>query len=70
MSSNRPFVCYEKGPPIENDVFGCAVSDWKHLLLSVSQFAPEGCFLVALQRMLSPSIFYNSKTSYSIIPSL
>jgi hypothetical protein len=30
------FVCYEKGPPIENDVFGCTLSDWNHLLLSAS----------------------------------
>jgi hypothetical protein len=22
MSSTRPFMCYEKGPPIENEVFG------------------------------------------------
>jgi hypothetical protein len=30
------FVCYEKGPPIENEVFGCRLADWNHPLLSRS----------------------------------
>ena len=30
------FVCYEKGPPIENEVFGCKLSDWNHPWLSHS----------------------------------
>jgi len=30
------FVCYEKGPPTENEVFGCKLSDWNHPLLSNS----------------------------------
>jgi len=30
------FVCYEKGPPIENEVFGCKLSDWNHPCLSHS----------------------------------
>jgi len=30
------FVCYEKGPPIENEVFGCILSDWNHPMLSHS----------------------------------
>ena len=24
------FVCYEKGPPIEDHVFGCKLADWNH----------------------------------------
>jgi len=30
------FVCYEKGPPSENEVFGCRLADWNHPLLSRS----------------------------------
>ena len=30
------FVCYEKCPPIENEVFGCKLSDWNHPMLSHS----------------------------------
>nr|CBH36599.1 hypothetical protein BSM_00760 [uncultured archaeon] len=30
------FVCYEKGPPIENEVFGCKLADWNHPMLSPS----------------------------------
>jgi alpha-D-ribose 1-methylphosphonate 5-phosphate C-P lyase len=30
------FVCYEKRPPIENEVFGCRLADWNHSLLSCS----------------------------------
>jgi hypothetical protein len=30
------FVCYEKGPPTENEVFGCKLSDWNHPMLSLS----------------------------------
>ena len=30
------FVCYEKGPPIENEVFGCKLADWNHPWLSHS----------------------------------
>jgi hypothetical protein len=30
------FVCYEKGPPIENEVFGSKLSDWNHPCLSHS----------------------------------
>ncbi len=30
------FVCYEKGPPIENGVFGSKLSDWNHPWLSHS----------------------------------
>jgi len=30
------FVCYEKGPPMENEVFGCRLADWNHPLLSRS----------------------------------
>jgi hypothetical protein len=29
-------VCYEKGPPIENEVFGCKLADWNHPMLSPS----------------------------------
>jgi hypothetical protein len=29
-------VCYEKGPLIENKVFGCKLSDWNHPWLSHS----------------------------------
>jgi hypothetical protein len=29
-------VCYEKGPPTENEVFGCKLADWNHPLLSLS----------------------------------
>jgi len=30
------FVCYEfsKGPPTENEVFGCKFADWNHPMLS------------------------------------
>jgi hypothetical protein len=27
---------YEKGPPIENEVFGCKLADWNHPMLSLS----------------------------------
>ena len=30
------FLCYEKGPPSENGVFGCKLSDWNHPCLSHS----------------------------------
>ncbi len=30
------FMYYEKGPPKENEVFGCKLSDWNHPLLSPS----------------------------------
>ena len=30
------FTCYEKGPPVENEVFGCKLADWNHLMLSPS----------------------------------
>ena len=30
------FLWYEKGPPIENEVFGCKLSDWNHPWLSHS----------------------------------
>ncbi len=33
---NMTLVCYEKGPPIENEVFGCKLSDWNHPMLSLS----------------------------------
>ena len=29
-------VLYEKGPPTENEVFGCKLSDWNHPMLSHS----------------------------------
>jgi hypothetical protein len=29
-------VWYEKGPPVENEVFGCKISDWNHPMLSHS----------------------------------
>ena len=28
------FMCYEKGPPIENKVFCCKLADWNHPMLS------------------------------------
>jgi len=30
------FVYYEKGPPKENEVFGCKLPDWNHPMLSPS----------------------------------
>ena len=30
------FVYYEKGPPKENEVFGCKLADWSHPMLSSS----------------------------------
>ena len=27
---------YEKGPPTENEVFGCKLADWNHPMLSLS----------------------------------
>jgi len=29
-------ILYEKGPPIENEVFGCKLADWNHPMLSLS----------------------------------
>ena len=29
-------VWYEKGPPTENEVFGCKLADWNHPMLSLS----------------------------------
>jgi hypothetical protein len=29
-------ISYEKGPPTENEVFGCKLSDWNHPMLSHS----------------------------------
>jgi hypothetical protein len=30
------FMYYEKGPPKENEVFGCKLPDWNHPMLSPS----------------------------------
>jgi hypothetical protein len=29
-------IVEEKGPPTENEVFGCKLSDWNHPMLSLS----------------------------------
>jgi len=29
-------ILYEKGPPIENEAFGCKLADWNHPMLSLS----------------------------------